>query len=214
MVKNSKKRSTNSSSGSFRKTFRDAIYADATTEPPTELPLAPDVTGALNIVLSLTSLGAISLNQNANTGLFVLNIEYAQHLKLLGEQAGNFHQFRILSANLVFLTQGGTQAVGILKVFSIPLAHQVASDQDLGIGAKACSLSRTAEFKIPLQIDSSWKPCTKRSTEIRGGRAITNYTIQDLLFCNLRIKTEGAAPNRPIGKFYIDLDAEFRYPKS
>jgi hypothetical protein len=200
-----------------RKVFRDLLYEDASADPlPIVMPVTPNANGFFTNLLVLSPLGvnALSISEQEPNTFGTVEIHHP-HLRLLRDFALNFYECRILSASIVFISSQGSQAPGLLRVFS---TVNPSSDcqQESGTGTGICSLSRTTEWKFPLIVDPSWKKCSESQLVISGdGNTLVtiNYTVLDVVFSTLRITCTNAGPAQSTGKYYIDLDAEFRYPK-
>jgi hypothetical protein len=197
----------------YRKLYKDVLQEDVSANPMVLYNWGTDNTGSLSKRIFLTSQGYEALELD---GQHVLQpIEIAQpHLKWLYEQSTMFYEFRILTATLVFVSSQGSQAPGSLRVFSTTCVDSQAF-QDSGPSVYTCSLSRTAEFRAPLTIDSSWKVCSDKTmtTGNNGRRLIPFFNLRQLGFSIFRVTVTGGAPNSNVGTFNVLLDAEFRYPK-
>jgi hypothetical protein len=178
---------------------REMLCVDASVGSPAPIPLAASTTKEFTICPF--GIGGI-------TSGFVLGSWEAPHLVWFLNTARNFSQYRIVRASLVIVGNVPSTATGNFSVFSSPDAGD-GSNTSFATTAPGVGIATlaTRDYKVPLNIDSSWKKVTGTTMANVGSVWAPLNNVNSLSSGMIAISNNGTTA---LGIAYLDYDVEFK----
>ncbi len=190
-------------------------------------PVLDDASGAQNVVIMQSNSSGVANTTicfaplgiyGVNSSTFAQALFAAPHLPWLYNTSKNFDMYRITRAVLVVSSNLGSTATGDIAIFSSPDASDSATGPLAGVmtGGNNIAVAALAakNWRVPLNIDTSWKKVSRTTIAANGSTLVASSTIDDLMLCQMNVAIAGAPPSANVCQFYIEYDVEFKGPVS
>lgn len=204
----------------FRK-VRDPWVQDATASSPSmwNITSASDGTTIFQYPVTVLPVVGVTVTVSGSSITWASAPAYSAGLPWLYNQARNFERYRVLNATLIFVSNLGSTATGRLSISTTTdIADLIpAPSIATSTGGKVFDLAQGAskEFRLPMDVDSSWKKVSRNTMITSSGGALASAnSINDLIFSAVNVTGVGMPASTTVGNFFIEYDVEFKDPVS
>jgi hypothetical protein len=130
-------------------------------------------------------------------------------------QARNYEEYRVTNAVLEFVPRLGTNVVGqIIITSSRDVADGLMAVNNLSLSGNTqpVPLGRSTKVRVPLEVDTNWKPVSNTLTRTFNNTLVNFHSLQELSFTTVAIIVNGPASSN-VGTIYLDMSVQFRGPR-